>query len=319
MSVEVVYEEKDLCAIIIDGEHFDTEEDNLIIIPIRALLEQNIDDFPQGITIELCDDISENVIMTHNVPTRCTLLSKNKFNVSFDETMTRKYWDAPVGLKLWMETRRDIILDRNKNLGDINLEQFDDDGAYISLVYSCEVEVGTFKELLQAIDQTYAEIDGATDIALGSPFEKIKNCNKESDFTIKILLPLFRNLGFSNVKYNHGNKEYGKDITFSRRSEFDEYEYYGVQVKYGDVSGGASGDVNELVAQAIDAFKMPFYDVYSRNRVRISKLIIAVSGKFTLNAIEKIIEGITDYPLKNNLIFIDGEKIQTLLERYRRF
>jgi hypothetical protein len=121
------------------------------------------------------------------------------------------------------------------------------------------------------------------------------------------------------VKYNHGNKEYGKDITFARRSEFDEYEYYGVQVKYGDVSGGASGDVNELVAQAIDAFKMPFYDVYSRNRVRISKLIIAVSGKFTLNAIEKIVEGITDYPLKNNLIFIDGEKIQTLLERYRRF
>ncbi|MEN6459960.1 MAG: hypothetical protein ABFC94_01135 [Syntrophomonas sp.] len=77
--------------------------------------------------------------------------------------------------------------------------------------------------------------------------------------------------------------------------------------------------MNELVAQAIDAFKMPFYDVYSRNRVRISKLIIAVSGKFTLNAIEKIVEGITDYPLKNNLIFIDGEKIQTLLERYRRF
>lgn len=319
MSVEVVYEENVLFSIIIDGERFDTEDDNLFIIPIRSLLEQKIADFPQGVTIELCDDISGNVIMTHNAPTRCTLTSKNKFNVSFEETMTRKYWDAPVGLKLWMETRRDIILDRNKNLGDINLEHFDDDGAYISLVYSCEFEAETFKELLQAIDQIYAEIDGATYIALGSPFEKIENCNKESDFTMKILLPLFRSLGFSNVKYNHGNKEYGKDITFARRSEFDEYEYYGVQVKYGDVSGGASGDVNELVAQAIDAFKMPFYDVYSRNRVRISKLIIAISGKFTLNAIEKIVEGITDYPLKNNLIFIDGEKIQTLLERYRRF
>ena len=28
-------------------------------------------------------------------------------------------------------------------------------------------------------------------------------------------------------------------------------------------------------------------DVYSRNKVRVSKVIIAISGKFTLNAVEK--------------------------------
>lgn len=77
-------------------------------------------------------------------------------------------------------------------------------------------------------------------------------------------MPLFRKLGFVNVKYNHGNKEFGKDVTFARRTEFDEYEYYGVQVKFGDVSGGANGDINELITQAKDAFSMPFYDVYSR-------------------------------------------------------
>lgn len=122
-----------------------------------------------------------------------------------------------------------------------------------------------------------------------------------------------------NVKYNHGNKEYGKDVTFARRTEFDEYEYYGVQVKYGDVSGGASGDINELITQAKDAFSMPFYDVYSRNKVRVSKVIIAVSGKFTLNAVEKIIEGIQEHPLKNNLIFLDGEKIENLMSKYSKF
>jgi hypothetical protein len=136
---------------------------------------------------------------------------------------------------------------------------------------------------------------------------------------IGILLPLFRKLGFVNVKYNHGNKEFGKDVTFARRTEFDEYEYYGVQVKFGDVSGGANGDINELITQAKDAFSMPFYDVYSRNKVRISKVIIAISGKFTLNAVEKIIEGIQEYPLKNNLIFLDGEKIESLMSKYSRF
>lgn len=69
------------------------------------------------------------------------------------------------------------------------------------------------------------------------------------------------------MKYNHGSKEYGKNITFARHSEFDEYEYYSVQIKYGHVSGGVSGYVNELIAEAIDVFQMPFYDVYSRNKV----------------------------------------------------
>ena len=48
--------------------------------------------------------------------------------------------------------------------------------------------------------------------------------------------------------------------------------------------------------------------MYSRNKVRVSKVIIAISGKFTQNAVEKIIEGVTEYPLKNNLIFLDKEK-----------
>lgn len=319
MSIHIERDGDAIYSITIDGKRYDSDEDDCVTIPIKDLISQDISDFPQGIKIELCDDVNDNAVILHNIPTHCTLIDENRFKVYFDETETRKYWDAPVGLKLWMETKRDIIIDRSKNLDDIKLEHYDDDGAYISLMYSCELTVDTFKELLQSIDQIYAEIDGATDIALGSPFEKIENCNKESDFTLKILIPLFRSLGFSNVKYNHGNREYGKDITFARRSEFDEYEYYGVQVKFGDISGGASGEINELVSQALDAFKMPFYDVYSRNKVRISKLIIAISGRYTLNAIEKIVEGITDFPLKNNVIFIDGEKIQTLLERYRRF
>ena len=89
-----------------------------------------------------------------------------------------------------------------------------------------------------------------------------------------------------------------------------------MQVKYGDVSGGAQGDINELIQQAKDSFSMPYYDVYSRNKVRISKVIIAISGKITQNAVEKIIEGVTEYPLKNNLIFLDKEKIEGLMSKY---
>lgn len=63
---------------------------------------------------------------------------------------------------------------------------------------------------------------------------------------------------------------------------------------------------------------MPYYDVYSRNKVMISKVIIAISGKFTQNEVEKIIEGVTEYPLKNNLIFLDKEKIEGLISKNNR-
>lgn len=222
-------------------------------------------------------------------------------------------------IKVVHGNKKGIIEERSREIGDILLDYYDDDGAYICLKYCTNIIADSIDNLLMDIEQLYGEIEGATDIALGSPFQQIDDCEKESEFTIKILLPLFRKLGFVNVKYNHGNKEFGKDVTFARRTEFDEYEYYGVQVKFGDVSGGANGDINELITQAKDAFSMPFYDVYSRNKVRISKVIIAISGKFTLNAVEKIIEGIQEYPLKNNLIFLDGEKIESLMSKYSRF
>jgi len=319
MGISVKYDGEILDSLEIDGENYFCEEDNRVTLQKLSLKGKNIEDIPCGLTIELCDSFDGNIIVLSSAPTSVTRINDNQVKIVFDETTTRKYWDAPIGLKLWMETKRDIISERNINVGDVTLENYDDDGAWISLIYSSTTDVFSFEELFLYIDTLYGEIEGATDIYLGSPFEKIENCQKENDFTVKVLLPLFRNMGFANVKYNHGSKEYGKDITFARRTEFDEYEYYGVQVKFGDVSGGAAGEVDALIAQAKDAFSMPFYDVYSRKQVRLSKVVIAISGKFTSNAIEKIVEGITDHPMKNNLIFLDGDKIRTFMERYRRF
>lgn len=273
---------------------------------------------PCNIEIEICESKTSDMIVV-DVPAAFTKIGENQFLVQYEQLIPRKYWDGQVGLKLYMETKRDIIQERSQNVGDIYLEYYEDDGNYICLQYSSKMTADSMESLLCDIKQLYDEIDGATDIALGSPFPQITTCEKESQFTIRILLPLFRKLGFTNVKYNHGNKEFGKDITFARRTEFDEYEYYGVQVKYGDVSGGAHGDINELVTQAKDAFAMPYYDVYSRSKVYVSKVIIAISGKFTQNAVEKIIEGIHEYPLKNNIIFLDGEKVENLMSRYNRF
>ena len=86
-------------------------------------------------------------------------------------------------------------------------------------------------------------------------------------------------------------------------------------MKYGDVGGGVKSDVDELIAQAQDAFAVPYYDVYSKDQVRISKMLIVINGRFTENAVEKICTKIESPSLRNNLVFLDGEKIACLCER----
>lgn len=318
MSQVELYNEVDgLASFVIEGEDY-SEDGEHAFVPVAVLKRANIASIPYNFDVEICESQSNGKVEI-KVPAHFSRIDEKTFHVWYEEVLTRKYWDGIVGLKLFMGTKKDIIEERSKEVGDISLDYYDDDGVFISIKYSTNLITDSMENLLMDIEQLYEEIEGATDIALGSPFQMIDDCEQESEFTIKILLPLFRKLGFVNVKYNHGNKEFGKDVTFARRTEFDEYEYYGVQVKYGDVSGGANGDINGLIEQAKDAFMMPFYDVYSRKKVRIAKVIIAISGKFTLNAVEKIIEGIQEYPLKNNLIFIDREKIESLMSKYSKF
>ena len=35
-----------------------------------------------------------------------------------------------------MDTKKDVIEERSKEVGDVSLDNYDDDGAYIHLVYS---------------------------------------------------------------------------------------------------------------------------------------------------------------------------------------
>lgn len=43
-------------------------------------------------------------------------------------------------------------------------------------------------ELLSNIEQIYGEIEGATDITLGSPFSKIDDCAKENEIALEKIM-----------------------------------------------------------------------------------------------------------------------------------
>jgi hypothetical protein len=120
---------------------------------------------------------------------------------------------------------------------------------------------------------------------------------------------------FLAVRYTEGTREYGKDFTFSELTSFGVMHHFGLQAKAGDVSGEVNSAIDELVGQADDAFKMPYYDIASAEPRYLSTFIIAISGRFTSNAKEKIVYKIPR-GLHGSLLFLDRESILELVDRY---
>jgi hypothetical protein len=88
-----------------------------------------------------------------------------------------------------------------------------------------------------------------------------------------------------------------------------------LQAKAGDVSGGVNATIDELLGQIGDAFAMPYYEVGSKEPRYISTFIIAISGKFTENAREKIVEKMPK-GLNGSVYFLDRERLTELVERF---
>ncbi len=281
--------------LVINDEVIEPVDEGIYYVPKGLLKNIEFKEMPEDTIFKICEKIDEDGTIHIDGTTFEISKSDDKASINFEDMGRRKYWDGNVGFNYFMETKRDIIQAREKEVGDIGLVDYQDDGDYIFLRFSTDVEPQTFEGIIQTAEQLITEIDGTVELTLGSSFKKLSDVKSEEDFTLTIIIPILRRLGFSNIRYNHGNKEFGKDVIFTRKTEFDGYEYWGAQIKCGDISGEANSEVDEIIAQADDAFKVSFYDLYTKRREKIAKLLIIISGNFTENAIEKIWEKI-----KNN-------------------
>lgn len=86
------------------------------------------------------------------------------------------------------------------------------------------------------------------------------------------------------------------------------------KLKLETYQGEAGAEIDKIIGQIDDAFSMPYIDTTSREKRYISDLIIAISGKFTGNAEDKIIEKIH----KHNIYFFNIDKIQELLTHHMK-
>jgi hypothetical protein len=300
------------------GEALQSDDGETWFLPKGLIGDLAVADLPDDAVFELCNRAEDGFVQSDNFPIRLQRVGPNRLRIVCEDSGTRKYWDGVVGFKPYMEAKKAIIEERAKEVGDVALDGYDDDGAWIHLTYSAEADAEKMQTGVQIAEQIVKEIEGAAEMRLGGLLWAPVAEDNEKDFTLRTVLPILRKLGFQNVRYNHGKREFGRDAVFARVTEFNELEHWGTQVKIGDVQGGADSDIDILLAQIDDAFKMPFYDLYTRQKQRISKLAVIISGKFTENAVEKICEKIESYAVRNNVVFIDGEKLRTLAERFTR-
>jgi hypothetical protein len=306
------------------------EEDDSVLV-LLGTKELNVLDYSQdGILVEChlhdLSDLDLNLIPEHLVLQIhdshgfetylfYTLeISKidNSVTIDFVCHSPNKNWEGRWGQCTYLSA----IIEQVKFFPEISVQYLDleDDWKSLTLRFNGESPTNTNDYISLAINRII-ELIKQSEIFLGGITWKQDYEKNEDIFCREILAPMLRRMGFLSVRYTHGKKEYGKDFTFSELTLFGDLRHYGLQAKAGNVSGGVNSDIDELIGQINDAFCMPYYELGSKDPRYISTFIIAISGHFTENAREKIVEKMPKGVI-GSVYFLDKEKITELIEKY---
>jgi hypothetical protein len=144
-----------------------------------------------------------------------------------------------------------------------------------------------------------------------SKLEKLQELDEET-LTQKIVMPLFKKLGYEQVQYNHGSGEHGKDVVFHETNPVGVKKWGAAQVKSGKVRGGGTtqGNVAEIKNQIQEAFDNPYQDNLSGEEFRISEFYVITSKGITNTAQQSINNSFTD----KDVYFMTGENLLEKME-----
>ncbi len=142
---------------------------------------------------------------------------------------------------------------------------------------------------------------------------------KEKDFQEKVLIPLFRKMGFQDVtSFGGGTLERGKDIVMWKASDLGQRLNYGVVVKAKKITGNAettAGAMNVL-NQVRQMLKASYLNPVSGETERIQRCFVANSKDVTKEAMYSI-EGELENGLDKLLEWIHPScNLFDLIEKY---
>lgn len=310
--IEVHRENEDVTVLIggKDTEILDAGDDYVLAqCDLADLANEAAHALPGGLTIQIHSEDGFGTFLFHELDLTA---DQNGLALSFRCHTPNKYWEGQFGLATFLAAIRDQVAHHDN--WKITQIELDDDWKGITL----ERVIALSDPLVGSIDVAAKDLKvllHVAEVALSGLAWKDEYAKDEDLFCRELLYPLLRRMAFLFVRYTHGKKEYGKDFTFSEGTPFGHHRHYGLQAKAGDVSGAVNAAVDELLGQIADAFAMPYYELGSKDPRFISTFIIAISGKFTENAREKIVEKMPKGVI-GSVYFLDRDRITELVERY---
>ena len=236
----------------------------------------------------------------------------NVVRLYFMSHTPNKVWEGRFGLATFIRAAAEQVA-FHESLSVTHTE-VDDDWKAITIASPIKDSDG-ITDSINSIASLLAAVLRDAEIALAGLSWKPGYQTDEDLFCRELLHPLLRRMAFLHVRYTHGKKEYGKDFTFSEMTSFGTMRHYGLQAKAGNISGEVNSETDELLGQIADAFAMPYYSIGSNEPHFISTFIIAISGHFTENAREKIVQKMAK-GLVGSVFFLDRESLDELIERF---
>jgi energy-coupling factor transporter ATP-binding protein EcfA2 len=135
----------------------------------------------------------------------------------------------------------------------------------------------------------------------------------EKELTKTFLIPLFQEMGFRNVKYNHGVLEYGKDVIYCEETRFHKQKHVGVQVKQGDIDTAIAEKIFSQIARGLGSFT----DLADNNKPKpIDEFLVVTSGVIKEHARENLSKSLEGVHIGKPLSLIEGNGLVELLEEY---
>ena len=137
---------------------WDEENEEPIALPAPVLAHLTIEDMPDGSTIEV------GTLRDHTLHLDWSGKLGRDGDAIYgeaDQTLTRKYWYSPLGLEQYLDLVRRAVETRHRVRGDVELADYDDDGAFISLrfrINTTETNLGKAYDSVRKIAEEVEEV-----------------------------------------------------------------------------------------------------------------------------------------------------------------
>ena len=274
-----------------------------------ALSEASLDAFPDLFSIHVHSSDGFGTFLFHEA--EIFKEDDGKIVANYICHQPNKFWEGTWGLSTFLVAIKDQVPFWN----DVRLIDIEVNDDFKQLTLQIGLEGISAIEALKGGANKLKCMIREAEITLGGLVWKPDYTTNERAFCEEVLTPLLRRMHFMSIRYTQGDREYGKDFTFSEVTPFGAMRHYGLQAKAGDITGEVNSVIDQIVGQADDAFKMPYFDLSSAEPRYISVFVVAASGRFTANAREKLIHKIPR-GLYGSMLFLDRESILELVERY---